>query len=178
MVPAVRFSHIGLFVRDLALMERFYAEYLGFLVTDRGLLGTAQLVFLSRDPLEHHQIVLVSGRPAEATFATVNQISFRVDDLVALRGFYQRAPAHGAADLQPVTHGNALSLYLRDPEANRIELFIDTPWYVTQPLREPIDLTLSDDALWREVEARARRLPGFRPAEDWRREIAARLQNA
>ena len=33
-------------------------------------------------------------------------------------------------------------LYLRDPEGNRVEVFIDTPWHVTQPYREPMDLSL------------------------------------
>jgi catechol 2,3-dioxygenase-like lactoylglutathione lyase family enzyme len=178
MVPAVRFSHLGLYVSDIARMERFYTGYLGFLATDRGALGTTQLVFLSRDPAEHHQIVLASGRPAEARFTTVNQISLRVDDLAALRSFAARAADHGATDVQPVTHGNALSVYLRDPEDNRIELFIDTPWYVTQPLREPVDFSLADDALWRALEAHARALPGFRPVAEWRREIAERLAKA
>ncbi len=178
MVPAVRFSHLGLYVRDPARMERFYTAFLGFVVSDRGALGSTQLVFLSRDPREHHQIVLASGRPAEARFTTVNQISLRVDDLTALRSFAARAPEHGATDVQPVTHGNALSVYLRDPEENRLELFIDTPWYVDQPLREPLDLSLSDTELWKSVEAQARALPGFRPVEEWRREFAARLTSA
>jgi catechol 2,3-dioxygenase len=38
------------------------------------------------------------------------------------------------------THGNAMSIYFRDPEGNRLEVFMDTPWYCEQPLREPIDL--------------------------------------
>ena len=178
MIPAVHFSHLGLYVREVPRMERFYTEFLGFLVSDRGLLGETQLVFLSRDPREHHQIVLASGRPAEARFNTVNQISLRVDDLAALRSFAARAPEHGATDLHPVTHGNAVSVYLRDPEENRIELFIDTPWYVSQPLREPVDLTLPDDAFWRNVETHARALPGFRPVAEWQAEFAARLASA
>lgn len=64
-VPEIAFAHVGLFVRDMERMERFYAGYLGLIVTDRGDLGGARLVFLSRDASEHHQVVLVSGRPAE-----------------------------------------------------------------------------------------------------------------
>jgi catechol 2,3-dioxygenase-like lactoylglutathione lyase family enzyme len=177
-IPPVHFSHVGLYVRDLARMERFYTGFLGFLVTDRGELGTTQLVFLSRDPRDHHQIVLVSGRPEDASFSTVNQVSLRVNDLAALRHFHAEAPKHGASDIQPVTHGNALSVYLRDPEGNRLELFIDTPWYVTQPLREPLDLSLPDDALWRWAEEKARSLPGFRPVADWQLDFAERLARA
>ena len=56
------FSHMGFYVRDLERMARFYKDVLCFTETDRGDLGTVQLVFLSRDPAEHHQIVLMSGR--------------------------------------------------------------------------------------------------------------------
>jgi catechol-2,3-dioxygenase len=44
-----------------------------------------------------------------------------------------------------VTRGNAWWVYLRDPEGNRLELFIDTPWLVTRPMRLPVDLSLSDE---------------------------------
>ena len=122
--------------------------------------------------------MLVSGRPEDARFSVVNQISLRVNDLQALRYFKDNAARHGASDVQPVSHGNALSVYLRDPELNRIELFMDTPWYVSQPLREALDLSLSDEELWRRAEAHARSLPGFRPAAQWQREFAERLRRA
>jgi catechol 2,3-dioxygenase-like lactoylglutathione lyase family enzyme len=175
-VPPVQFSHVGIFVRELERMERFYTGFLGFVTSDRGHLGEARLVFLSRDPRDHHQIVLVSGRPEEARFSVVNQISLRVEGLAALRYFNDNAARHGATDVQPVSHGNAFSVYLRDPELNRVELFMDTPWYVTQPLREPLDLALPDEELWRRAEAQARALPGFRPVAQWQREFAERLR--
>lgn len=52
-VPSVALSHVGVYVRDLDRMERFYTGFLGFIVTDRGNLGAIRLVFLSRDPCEH-----------------------------------------------------------------------------------------------------------------------------
>jgi len=173
--PAVHFSHVGIFVSDIARMERFYTEFLGLLVSDSGNLGTIRMVFLSRDPFDHHQIVLVSGRPPEATFSVINQISLRVEDLAALRHFHTNAEAHGAIDVQAVTHGNTLSVYFRDPEGNRVEVFIDTPWYVQQPSRQPIDLSLPDQELWQWVEAHARNLPGFLPVSDWRQQFQTRV---
>src|SRR5207249_954482 len=63
-LPTVSFSHFGLYVTDLPRMEDFYARVLGLLVSDRGKLpGGSDLVFLSRDPDEHHQLVLATGRP-------------------------------------------------------------------------------------------------------------------
>ena len=179
-VPSLAFSHMGIFVADVARMEDFYTRLLGFTVTDRGDLETPRgkvfLVFLSRDPKEHHQIVLASGRPGELGFNPINQISFRMADFAGLREMHRRLQAEGVAELSPVSHGNALSVYFRDPEGNRIELFIDTPWYVTQPLRVPMDMSLPDAELWAWAEAQARKLPGFRNVEHWRDEVARRMR--
>src|ERR1051326_8978855 len=78
--PAVYFSHMGIFVSDIARMEHFYTEFLGLVASDSGNLGTVRMVFLSRDPTDHHQIVLVEGRPPDARFSVINQISLRVED--------------------------------------------------------------------------------------------------
>lgn len=167
------FSHMGFYVRDLERMARFYKDVLCFTETDRGDLGPAQLVFLSRDPAEHHQVVLVSGRPADLSFSVINQISFRVPDLPALRTVLARAQAAGgASDIQPATHGNAISVYLRDPEGNRIEVFMDTPWYCEQPLREPVSLDQPDEAILARAEAIARSRPKFQSRAQWQAGMA------
>jgi catechol-2,3-dioxygenase len=177
--PGIAFSHVGIHVTDLEGMERFYTRLIGLTVTDRGRLETSRgpvdLVFLSGDPDEHHQLVLCSGRPRELAFNVINQLSFRVGDVAALRELHDRLRTEPVSEIAPVTHGNAVSVYFRDPEGNRIELFCDTPWYVTQPVREPVDLSLSDEALMRKLEARAREMPGFRPRSEWRAEMARRM---
>jgi catechol 2,3-dioxygenase len=152
----------------------FLQKALRFTQTDSGDLGPVQLVFLSCDPREHHQIVLASGRPADAGFNPLDQLSFRVDSLAALRKYPSRLVAEGATDVQAVTHSNAVSVYCRDPDGNRIEIFIDIPWYCTQPLREPVDLTLGDDAIMAETEAR--RYPNFMRREQWQSDVARRMQ--
>lgn len=172
----MEFSHVGIFATDLPKMERFYTAFLGMTVTDRGALGGRQLVFLSRNPAEHHQVVLVSGRPAEVP-STVNQISFRVAGMSALREFFARL-AGAALEAAPVTHGNAVSLYFDDPEGNRIEVFFDTPWYCEQPLRVCIDLGKTDDQILGEIEALCRRQPGFKTRDEWMRGLAARMAQA
>ena len=169
------FSHMGMYVADIGRMEDFYTRVLGFTVTDRGMLGATSLVFLSRDAKDHHQIVLASGRPPEAGFNPINQISFRMAELGALRQMHELLRKEGVADLAPVSHGNALSVYFKDPEGNRIELFVDTPWYVDQPLRIPMDISLPDRELWAWAEADARKRPGFRPVEDWQADMARRI---
>jgi catechol-2,3-dioxygenase len=175
-VPSFAFSHMGMFVADATRMEDFYTRVLGFTVTDRGELGSTRLVFLSRDPREHHQIVLAAGRPERLPFNPINQISFRMAEFAGLREMHRRLLAEKVKELYPVSHGNALSVYFLDPEGNRIELFVDTPWYVAQPLRIPMDMSLPDAELWAWAEREASKLPGFKPVEQWRVEIARRMK--
>jgi catechol-2,3-dioxygenase len=175
----LQFSHFGLHVIDMARMEDFYSRVLGFTVTDRGQLqrpgGAIDLVFLSRDPDEHHQIVLASGRPDASGFNPINQLSFKTDTLGGLKALYSSLLAEGLKEIAPITHGNALSVYARDPEGNRLELYFDLPWYVTQPVAVPVDLTLPQAEIMRRAESHARSMPGFRSRAQWREEMARRM---
>ena len=169
---ALNFSHMGFYVQDQARMALYYKDVLCFTETDQGDLGPVRLVFLSRNPTEHHQIVLISGRPENLGFNIINQISLRVPDLATLREVRNRAAANaGTTELLCATHGNAVSIYFRDPEGNRLEIFMDTPWYCEQPLREPIDLDQADDAIMARAEAIARSRPKFRPRAQWLAEM-------
>jgi catechol 2,3-dioxygenase-like lactoylglutathione lyase family enzyme len=173
-------SHVGLFVTDMTRMVDFYTNFLGFAESDRGKLadGKGEIVFMTRDPREHHQVVLATGRPADLQFNIVNQLSFRVDSLDTLRELQRGLKKEHATELGPVSHGNALSVYFRDPEGNRIELLIDTPWYVPQPCRIPVDLSLPDHELWAKLERDARALPGFKSREAWKADIEKRISEA
>ena len=178
--PRLAFSHFGFFVRDLERMADFYSRVLGFAVSDRGELdtpgGKVALVFLTNDPREHHQIVLASGRPESLPFNPINQISFRVQDFAGLRAMHRAIQSEPVSEISPVSHGNALSVYFKDPEGNRIELFVDTPWYVDQPMRIPMDMSLPDAALWQWAHDTARSLPGYKPVEQWRTQLSRRLK--
>ena len=177
--PGLKFSHVGFFVTDLDRQTGFYLNVLEFTLTDRGFMegpnGPIELAFMSRDPDEHHQIVLISGRPAEISFNVINQISLKADSLSTLQQFYHRLKLQAVTDLAAVTHGNALSVYFRDPEGNRVELYVDTPWYVSQPCRVPAPIELPPDELMAWAEIHARTLEGFRPRGQWRRDMAIRM---
>ena len=173
--PGPQFSHFGIFVTDLEKVAGFYRDTLDFIETDRGSLGERRIVFLSRDPREHHQLAFVSGRGETPREEVVNQISFRLPTLGALKAYAARAVANGATDLRAVCHGNAWAAYFRDPEGNRIELFVDSPWYVAQPCREPLDLGKPDEEIVAATEAWCKAQPSYRSADAFRAEFSARL---
>jgi len=118
--------------------------------------------------------VLITGRPKELPFNPINQISLKADSLATLCAMHRRLLAERVPGIVPVTHGNAVSIYVPDPEGNRLELYFDLPWYVSQPMRVPIDLT-EEASLMQRLEAHARTLPGFRPRSEWRAEMARRM---
>src|SRR5436190_18886016 len=145
--PNLVFSHMGLSVKDIARMEDFYSRVLGFTVTDRGTAGGMQLVFLSRNPLDHHQLVLATGRPDKLPANTanpqfgpsINQISFKMGSLADLRELNKRLQEEGGKNIFPANHGIAWSIYAHDPEGNNLEFFVDSDWYITQPFLIPLD---------------------------------------
>ena len=174
--PAIALSHFGIHVTDGPRMEDFYTRVLGLLVTDRGALPHGPtLTFLSHDPDQHHQLVLVTGRPPGIDYNVVNQISFKVSTLTELKALHARMREDGVKDFRIVTHGNAWSVYFPDPEGNRVELFVDTPWHTPQPFAEPFDIEAPVEAILAETEAICRNRPGFVSRADWRQTQVERM---
>lgn len=167
-------SHMGIYVHDLDRMVQFYTSVFGLKITDQGEGHTFrnQLVFLSSRPDQHHQLVLASGRPAEATFSTVLQLSFMVPSLDDLRRIRHDALALGASKARGLNHGNSLSLYFSDPEGNTVEAYLDTPYYVAQPHGDSLNLDQSDSAIWASTAAICRADPTFLPRAEWEEKFA------
>jgi catechol 2,3-dioxygenase-like lactoylglutathione lyase family enzyme len=168
-LPKFELSHIGLWVTDMDRMREFYTRLLGFKVMDQGELkqGGPRLTFLSKDPKDHHQIVLVTGRE-KGTPSTVNQITFRVASIKEVRAMHDLVVASKVEGVDPVDHGNAWSVYFLDPEGNRLEFFCDTPWYVEQPYRVALDFSLSDAQIEEATRKRLATDPTTRPFAEWR----------
>src|ERR1044071_5151651 len=170
------FSHIGLFVTDLPKMVEFYTRILGLVVSDRDVREDgSEIAFMTSDPREHHQVVFATGRPADLPYNMIQQISFRAPSLAALREAYNKLRKEPIVELGPVTHGNAISAYFRDPEGNRLEVFVDTKWHVPQPCAEPVDLMKSDDEIMIFVDQQTAKLPGVTVRAEWERERAAKF---
>ncbi len=174
--PKLAFAHCGFHCVDFPRMVDFYTRVLGFTETDRGVVRGFDIVFLSWDARDHHQVALVSGRPDTSGFNHINQISFRVPSIHEVLAVYHRVKDEpGVHDTRGTNHGNAFAYYFRDPEGNRIEIFCDTPWYISQPCIELLDLTKSPEAILAEAEAFCRTQPGFKPVREWEAETARRI---
>ena len=158
---AARLSHLEIVVEHMEPMERFYTELLGFDVTDRSAhRGDGEMVFLSQDPDEHHQLVLRQARRDGSSGPLLDHIAFRVGSLADLRSVHGSALNADIENIETVSHGSTWSVYVRDPESNRVEFFVDTPWPVSQPCRFDVDLSLSDAELvsWTETHLRQQSL--------------------
>jgi catechol 2,3-dioxygenase len=171
-----RLAHVGAYAHNQALLEKFYTTFLGLMITDKGV-GRAgvELTFMSGNPDNHHQFVLVSGRPDTAGFNPIQQMSFMVDSLSELREVHNRALENGATGMRITCHGNAWSCYFQDPEGNTVEAYLDTPYHVPQPHGAAFDLQSSDDEILKWTEAHCRESPGFMMIEDYKAKMREKL---
>jgi catechol 2,3-dioxygenase len=186
----VALSHLGISVYDFDRMLSFYTNVMGMIVSDTDTLPFAPLriAFLTSNAADHHQLVLVEGRnqeevPTDPPFggsrgSQLFQLSFRLPDLATIRMMKRRIEAEGLTNFAPMNHGNAWALYVRDPEGNAIELFVDSPWYVTQPCGFPLDLERTDEEILAETEAYCRAQPECTPMTEWQARQAERIRAA
>ncbi len=171
----IALSHFEIKARDVAGLEDFYTRILGFVVTDRSPANAHAMVFLSLNPGEHHQIVLSEAGGGDFGAGSLDHLAFRVEDLGALRGYDKAIRGYGGLPVDAVSHGTSWSVYFRDPEGTRLELFADTPWHVAQPVRFAIDLSLPDAELIPWTKAKIATFTDFQPAEQWFKGLAKRL---
>ena len=167
----VHFSHMGLVVKDIEMMEDFYTRVVGFKRTDGGRTGQGvTMIFMTLDPREHHQVFLVEGRPDNLPTNTIipgggavlHHMAFRVESLADLQRMYRRMSAESDRKIMTGSHGVCWTMYTTDPEGNAIEFFADSPWYIHQPFLKPMDFNRDTDELMAETEAMCRAAPGFK----------------
>ena len=126
--PGVRIGHVHLKVADLERAIAFYRDVLGFEVTQR--YGN-QAAFLSAGGYHHHIGLNTwesqgGSSPAEGTTGLYHLAILypnRAELGAALRKLVNAGvELDGASD-----HGVSEALYLRDPDANGVELYWDRP---------------------------------------------------
>jgi catechol 2,3-dioxygenase-like lactoylglutathione lyase family enzyme len=167
----LRWSHAVIYVRDLEAMIAFYRDILGFQISDRGPLDPnnpgLELAFLSQVGSDHHQLAFVPVRGEDAA-SPLDHMAFKVDSIADVKTMAERLQADGrAAELSPISHGNAWSVYFKDPEGNGVEVFCDSAFHVRQPQAKPLDLSLGADELRRVTEEQFGGEPEFKPMEEF-----------
>ncbi|MEE2761606.1 MAG: VOC family protein [Pseudomonadota bacterium] len=174
--PNVTLHHVGIWVKDFNMMVGLYQRLFGFHISDQGNYDPERRVaFLTSDPDSHHTFVIGEGRK-EDTETTINQISFRAQDLAAIRAFWETVEAEDLlTHYEARTHGNSWSLYFWDPEGNRVEIFTNTPWHVAQPFSKLVDFNLSDEEILAMTEKLVKTDKTWRPLGDWRNDTAKAL---
>ena len=179
--PRIAQAHCGFKVADMDMMVEFYDAVLGYAVTGRGTMPAIggeparEYAYLSRDPLEHHQVILVSGRDLDAP-TSVNQLSLRILSLDELRRMKRELEAHPkVGKLRETCHGNSFSIYFPDPEGNIVELAVEAVWYVPAPHGAPLHLEWDDDRLLDWAEEHCRTTPGFMMRADWKMQAREQL---
>ncbi|MCH9016536.1 MAG: VOC family protein [Chloroflexi bacterium] len=147
-------GHVGIYAEDLMKMRDFYSRVLGLTISDEDL-EERGMTFLTADKdREHHEFVLMKGRVTRDDAKVIQQISFIVPSLDDLKEFHVRLLEEGVKIDRIVSHGIAFGMYFFDPEGNRIELYVRTPYKVPQPLGDVIDLSMSNEELEEIAKAR------------------------
>ena len=180
--PKVAQSHCAFKVSNMNDMVFFYDNVLGYAVTARGKMmeigeePAHEYTYLSRDPDEHHQLILVSGRDMNDP-TSVNQLSLRVLSLNELRRMERildNNPSIG--QIRKTCHGNSFSIYFPDPEGNIVELAVESTWYVPAPHGIKMDLSWSDEQLITWAENHCKNTPGFMMRSDWKTKARQELE--
>lgn len=112
----ITITHLLLQVSNLGAAERFFVDMLGFAVRDRSTLRDGRPLVVLRQGMG---LTVFPGGTAPVE-KTVDHIAFRVQDLVSFR---ERLDDRKVAYEGPVTTPTyGTSIYVRDPDGNRIEL--------------------------------------------------------
>jgi catechol 2,3-dioxygenase len=122
-------GHVVYYVRNLEASLRFYHEAVGLGVSGTIFNGRAALLTGGRT---HHELLLIEvgdadGPPTEKRIGLYHvgwKIGESLDDLKQARDriLEQGYTIDGQSD-----HTVSQSLYLRDPDGNEVELFVDNP---------------------------------------------------
>ena len=123
-----RVGHVHLRVSDLDRAIAFYADILGFPVTQR--YGSAAAFLAAGD--YHHHIGLntwesLGAAPPPAGHTGLYHSAFLYPDRKALANVLARIMAAGIKIDGAADHGVSEAIYLRDPDQNGVEIYVDKP---------------------------------------------------
>ena len=145
----VHLGHVVLYVRDLQASLTFYQKVVGLEITGK-IFGDRAAVLTGGST--HHELLLIevgdAPGPLQGQRIGLYHIGWCLgDSLDKLRAAKQRAESFGAPIDGMSDHTISFSIYLRDPDENEIELYVDNPavdWrstdeWIEQPVK-PLSL--------------------------------------
>ena len=126
--PATRIGHVHLKVADLERSLQFYCGVLGFQLTQR---YGRQAAFVSAGGYHHH-IGLntwesLGGKPPPRGSTGLFHVAILYPDRTQLADALRRLVKAGVEIDGASDHGVSEAIYLRDPDQNGIELYVDRP---------------------------------------------------
>jgi len=123
-----RIGHVHLKVADLERALAFYCGVLGFQLMQR--MGS-QAAFISAGGYHHHIGLNTwesnGGSPPARHHTGLYHLAVLYPSRVDLADAYRRLQAAGIALEGASDHGVSEALYLRDPDDNGVELYVDRP---------------------------------------------------
>lgn len=126
--PEVRIGHVHLKVADLERALGFYRDVLGFELTQR---YGPQAAFVSAGGYHHHIGLNTwesfGGAPPPPRTTGLYHLAILYPTRAALADALHRVLAAGIELEGASDHGVSEALYLRDPDANGVELYWDKP---------------------------------------------------
>lgn len=122
-------GHVVFYVRNLEKSLAFYHHAVGLILQGRIFNGRAALL---TGGSTHHELLLIevgeADGPLQGKRIGLYHVGWKVgESLDELRIIFQRVTAAGYETDGLSDHTISQSIYLRDPDGNEVELFVDDP---------------------------------------------------
>lgn len=124
-------GHIVYYVRDLETSLKFYHEVVGLDV--RGRIFNNQAAILTGGSTHHELLLIQVGEaegPPHGRRVGLYHAGWKIGDSIdELKKYYNKLLELGYMPDGVSDHTVSQSIYLRDPDGNEVELFVDDPGY-------------------------------------------------